>query len=135
MSLLGHLDRICRLRDGLLLPLQRRQALQLLVLHASSARHVRRNHVYGAVSGLKTYVISTSFLSPTILTSPSVLTRTPGFSNVPHPARGSGKKGKIANANRPQFHVMYWVCMLNVPGQRSHDIIKDITETSGQVRL
>ena len=55
---LGHLDGICRLRDGLLLPLQHRQVLQLLVLHASSARHFRRNHFYGTVSGLITYVLS-----------------------------------------------------------------------------
>ena len=104
--LIGHLDRVCRLRDGLLLPLQHRQALKLLVLHASSSRHFHRNHFYGAVSGLETYVLSTLFLSPPILTSPSVLTRTPGFSNVPHPARGSGKKGKMASAkaNCPQFH-------------------------------
>ena len=96
MSLLGHLDRICRLRDGLLLPLQHRQVLQLLVLHASSARHVRRNHVYGAVSGLKTYVLSTSFMSPPIDPNISLCPHpNPGFSNVPHPARGSGKKGKI----------------------------------------
>ena len=59
MFFVGHLDRIRRLHDGLLLPQQYRQVLQLLVLHAPSARHFHRNDDNGAVS-----VLALLFLLP-----------------------------------------------------------------------
>ena len=78
MFFVGHLDRIRRLHHGLLLPLQYRQVLQLLLLHAPSTCHFHRNDVYGVVSALQRCTVVP--IGPIISSPPN-----PNLSLCPYP--------------------------------------------------